>query len=115
MKTITRDTLKDKIERGDDFHLVDVLSPSHYEEVHIKGARNIPLEELRQKAPELLPDKDKEVITCCASFTCPASGMAAKILQQMGYTNVIDYSGGIKDWTEAGYPVECGRVLVGAK
>ena len=42
----------------------------------------------------------------CASFECHASPMAAKRLDQMGYKNVYDYEGGMKDWKGAGYPVE---------
>ncbi len=106
MKTITRDELHEKISRGDDFVLVDVLSSESFQEMHIPGAINLPAVELRERASEVLPDKNREIICYCASFQCPASTTACKILEEIGYTKVVDYKGGLKDWQEAGYLVE---------
>jgi rhodanese-related sulfurtransferase len=44
----------------------------------------------------------------CASSTCQNSHVAAKVLGQMGYANVVVYAGGKQDWQEAGLPVEQG-------
>jgi len=41
-KDITRDELKEKMDRGDDFVLVDALSHQHYASRHLPGAINLP-------------------------------------------------------------------------
>jgi rhodanese-related sulfurtransferase len=60
--------------------------------------------EIEILAPQRLP-KDKDIIVYCASFECHASPTAARKLEQLGYTRVIDYEGGLQDWKEAGYPL----------
>ncbi|NIM05362.1 MAG: rhodanese-like domain-containing protein [Armatimonadetes bacterium] len=108
MQTITKEALKEKLERGDNLVVVYVLSPESFMKARIKGSINIPLEDLKEQAPTVLPDKDKEIIVYCANFECTASPSAGKALEEMGYTNIVDYEGGIKDWIEAGYPTESG-------
>ena len=103
---ISRDELKEKISRGDDFELVEVLAEEHFEEFHLPGAINLPGDQLRERASEVIPDKDKEVVVYCASPACQASPRAARLLADMGYTNVKDYAGGKQHWKEGGLPVE---------
>lgn len=69
MQTISRDELKQKIDRGDDFVLMETLAPAAYEQAHLPGAVNVPLEKLRELAPELAPEKDAEIVVYCASPT----------------------------------------------
>lgn len=64
--TITRDELKAKIERGDDFALVETLPESMFEGVHLPGATNIPPDKVKQLAPRLLRDKQREIVVYCA-------------------------------------------------
>ena len=103
---ITRDDLKVRIGRGGDFKLVETLPPEHFREGHLPGAINVPPEQVSTLAPKLLPDKQTEVITYCASRTCHASADAARELIKLGYTNVRHYAGGKADWTFAGLPIE---------
>lgn len=104
--TITRDELKVRIGRGGDFKLVETLAPEQFREGHLPGAINIPPDQVSTLAPTLLPDKQAEVITYCASRTCHASADAARELVKLGYTNVRHYAGGKADWTFAGLPTE---------
>lgn len=69
MQTISRDELKQKIDRGDDFVLMETLAPAAYEQAHLPGSVNVPLEKLRELAPELAPEKDAEIVVYCASPT----------------------------------------------
>ncbi len=105
MKTITRDELKKKLAAGEGI-VLDVLSAQHFSEEHVPGAINIPLKELEAKAAEALPDKNAEIIVYCASFECTASSTAAQKLEELGYTNVVEYEGGIKDWKEGNNKTE---------
>ena len=106
LAAMTRDELKVRIGRGGDFKLVETLPPEQFREGHLPGAINLPLDQVSTLAPKLLPDKQTEVITYCASRTCHASSDAARALIKLGYTNVRHYAGGKADWTFAGLPIE---------
>ena len=65
MKTISREELKEKIERGDDFVLLEVLSEASYRREHLPGAIRFQDMDL---IPELLPDKTTDVVAYCSNF-----------------------------------------------
>ena len=65
MKTISREALKEKIDRGDEFVLLEVLSEASYRRAHLSGA--IRLQEM-DSIPHLLPDKKTEVVAYCSNF-----------------------------------------------
>jgi rhodanese-related sulfurtransferase len=67
--TISRDELKQKIERGDKFYLVETLPEQAYGHAHLPGAINLPPNLLQQLAPGLLPDKAADIVVYCASPT----------------------------------------------
>lgn len=102
---ITRQELMDMISKGEKFKLVDVLSKESFEKEHIKGAISIPVDEIEKKASKLLKKAEK-IVVYCASFDCQASTHAAQRLSAMGYKNVLDYKGGLKDYKEASFPLE---------
>jgi rhodanese-related sulfurtransferase len=102
---IDRKELRKKIDRGDDFTLVDARSVLSYREEHIKGAISLPLNEVDEKTVQML-GKNDEIVVYCSSFSCSASVDEVKKLRKMGFRNVKHYAGGIKDWKKAGYPTE---------
>ena len=65
MKTISREDLKEKIERGDDFVLLEVLSEASYNRAHLPGAVRFQHMDL---IPNLIPDKTTEVVAYCSNF-----------------------------------------------
>lgn len=65
--TIGREELKAKIERGGDVILVETVDPEYYDEAHLPGAVNLPLDRIGRLAPEILPDKDAELVVYCMS------------------------------------------------
>ena len=65
VETISREELKEKMDRGDDFVLVDTMAEMYYRHSHLPGAINVPVDELGERAPELLPDKHAEIIVYC--------------------------------------------------
>lgn len=69
--------------------IVDVRTKAEYAGGHIKGSKNIPLQNLNAN-PNISKNKDKPVITCCATGMRSAS--AKSLLRSKGYTNV--YNGG---------------------
>jgi rhodanese-related sulfurtransferase len=103
MKTITREELKAKIDRGDDFVLLEVLREESYQRAHLPGAirfQNLDL------APELLPDRSAQIVAYCSNFNWHSSTRVVRELTAMGYTNAYEYEGGKQDWIDAGYPTE---------
>ena len=69
MKTISRDELKQKIDREDDFLLVETLPAATYHHAHLPGAINLPPDQVRELAPRLLPDKAAEIVVYCGKLT----------------------------------------------
>jgi rhodanese-related sulfurtransferase len=65
--TIEREELKAKMDRGDDFFLVETLSEEKYRHTHLPGALNLPPDRVRELAPELLPDKEADIVVYCSS------------------------------------------------
>jgi len=85
--------------------VIDVLSQKSFAASHIKGAINIPMSDIKKTAPTLLPDKNAAIVVYCGSYQCGASLNAAAVLKKLGYTNIHDYKGGLKEWTELGLPL----------
>ena len=106
METVTRGELKAKMDRCEDFVLVDALGREHYESSHLPGAVNLPYEFV-DEAGRVFPDKEAEIVVYCMNAGCSASGEEARELEEMGYPRVLHYAGGGKqDWIRAGLPVE---------
>jgi rhodanese-related sulfurtransferase len=102
---IDRDELKQKLDHPKKSILVEALPADDFRELHLPGAINIPADQVRSLALELLPNKDVEVIVYCAGPACRAAQDAARKLTEMGYSNVRHYVGGKHDWIQAGLPV----------
>jgi rhodanese-related sulfurtransferase len=68
-KTISRDELKQKIDRGDDFLLVETLPATAYHHNHLPGAINLPPDKVTALASQVLPDRSAEIVVYCASPT----------------------------------------------
>jgi rhodanese-related sulfurtransferase len=69
VQTIVRDALKRKMDRGEQFILVETLSPGSYARGHLPGAINLPPDCLADLAPKVLRDKAAEIIVYCADPT----------------------------------------------
>lgn len=63
---ITRDELKQKMDAGEDFLLVETLGRTAFEHQHLPGAINLPPDRIAELAPELLPDKNSEIVVYCS-------------------------------------------------
>ncbi len=100
---ISPDDYYAKIEGKNKSTLVDVRTESEYKQGHIKGSILIPLDVLGEKIEEVIPDKSQEIFVNCHSGS--RSTQAVHILEDMGYTNVINLQGGILGWERAGYPL----------
>jgi hydroxyacylglutathione hydrolase len=95
--------LQEQIADGD-LQIVDVRRPGEYGNGHVPRALNAPLAALDRSIGQLPLDKDKRTAVICAGGY--RSSAAASLLQQQGFTNLINVSGGTGAWINAGYPVE---------
>ena len=66
-RTISTKDLKSKLGQKQGITLVETLAPEGYRAAHIPGALNIPPEQVKELAPQLLPNKDAEIVTYCAN------------------------------------------------
>jgi rhodanese-related sulfurtransferase len=100
--TISRDELKAKLGRGDDFKLIMALNRWAFEAKHIPGSLHFDKPEELYAA--IAPDDD--VVVYCSHIDCLASVAMYRDLVRRGYRNVRRYSGGLLDWEDAGLPLE---------
>lgn len=101
-------TLEDVLEmqvNDEPFTFVEALPRDHFDEGHLPGAVNIPLNQVDKLAPDLL-DKGDTVVVYCASYACKASTHVTRKLLELGYRNVLDYKGGKKEWKREGFKLE---------
>jgi len=65
--TISTKGLKAKLDQKQKITVVETLAPEPYREAHIPGALNIPPDRIKELAPQVLPNKDAEIVTYCAN------------------------------------------------
>ncbi|MDQ3635467.1 MAG: rhodanese-like domain-containing protein [Aridibacter sp.] len=96
MQEITVKELKEKMDAGEDFQLIDVRQPNEWEIAKIEGAKLIPLGEIVNRMDEL--DDSKEIVMQCKSGG--RSARAMMMLEQAGYKGEMkNLVGGIGAWS----------------
>lgn len=94
MQSITATVLKQKMESGEDFQLIDVREPDEHDEFNISGEL-IPLNSIVQQAEKIATDKP--VIIYCRKGI--RSQIAIQRLQEkFHFTNLISLIGGTEAW-----------------
>ncbi len=83
--------------------VIDVCGADEYAQGHIKGAVNVPLNELEARLDKAVKNKSTPVIMVCAAGA--RSARAQAIAQKLGYEKVHSLHGGLKAWKEANLPV----------
>ena len=96
-KDIDVKELKEKMDRGDDFLLIDVREPHEHQEFNV-GGQLIPLSTLPTKIEALRPHEGEEVILYCRSGN--RSGVAKQLMERAGFKVVRNLLGGMLDWQE---------------
>ncbi len=93
--------LKERLENGE-IHLVDVREEVEFAGGRVSGASLLPLGELEERHQEL--DHSKPIYVMCR--TGRRSAEAQQKLRAMGFTNVVNVSGGLEEWKKQDLPVE---------
>ena len=98
MQTITVQELKKRLDAGENIHLLDVREPSENAEYNIGGVL-LPLGDIRNMETESIDAwKADEIVIYCRSGN--RSGIAAQILEQLGFENPKNLVGGMLAWKE---------------
>ena len=92
---ITPEEAKNIMDLGEEHIILDTREQEEFDDGHIPNAILIPYTEIENKAEEMLPDKDAQILVYCRSGR--RSKIAAESLSKLGYTNVKEF-GGIIDW-----------------
>lgn len=75
--------------------ILDVRTQEEFDSGHVPGAILIPDYEIKEKAPQVLTDKNQKILVYCRSGR--RSKLACEELVNLGYTNLYEF-GGINDW-----------------
>ncbi|MEO6638246.1 MAG: rhodanese-like domain-containing protein [Ginsengibacter sp.] len=98
MTNITPEEVKQRLDAGENLNLVDVREPHENAEFNI-GGKLIPVGNIQSMQIEDIEDlRNDEVIIYCRSGN--RSGIAAMVLDQLGFTNTKNLTGGVLAWEE---------------
>lgn len=95
--------VKERLDHGDKFLLVDVREESEFAKDHLPGAIHLGKGVIERDIEARVPQLDTEMVLYCGGGF--RSALAADNLQKMGYTKVISMDGGIRGWREKNYPL----------
>ena len=98
--------VRQKLDRGDEFCLVDVREESEWAAGHLPQAIHLGKGVIERDVEQTIPDTTAEIILYCGGGY--RSALAADNLQKMGYQNVISMDGGVRGWRESGFEFEVG-------
>jgi rhodanese-related sulfurtransferase len=103
IKEVSISDVKKMIDAKEQIILLDVRDKNEIDEGIIPGAMNLSRGMLEFKAAMMLPDKNARIIVYCGLDL--RSPLATKTLNDLGYKNAVNMTGGLKAWKEAGYPL----------
>lgn len=106
--TITAKQLHEVLQSGKKVNLIDVRTPVEFREVHVRGAKNVPLDRISPTFhPEIPNDPAEPTYVVCRSGS--RSKQACDKLTTAGYTNIVNIDGGTSACEQAGLPVNRGQ------
>lgn len=96
--------VKQRLDAGDRFVLVDVREESEFARGRLPGAVHLGKGVIERDIEEKVPDPNTPLVLYCGGGY--RSALAADAVRKMGYQHVVSMDGGWRGWNEAGYPVE---------
>jgi rhodanese-related sulfurtransferase len=99
-------TVRNRLEAGHRFQLVDVREESEWSRGHLPGAVHMGKGVIERDIEKIIPDHDAEIVLYCGGGF--RSALAADALQRMGYRRVLSMDGGFTGWLAGGGRVELG-------
>lgn len=105
VRIIDKQELLEIIKKRETFLLLDVRDTLDYNKEHIKAAKHLLISQIENKINSMAK-KDDLIVTYSKDLNCPASGIAAETISNLGFTNILRYKGGWKEWKDAKLPTE---------
>ena len=96
--------VKEMLNRGDRFVLIDVREESEFARGHLPGAVHLSKGLIERDIEAWIPDHNTPIVLYCGGGY--RSALSADNIQKMGYLDVLSMDGGWRAWTEAGLPTE---------
>jgi rhodanese-related sulfurtransferase len=104
IREISVSDVKQKLDRGHKCRVIDVREDHEWAKGHVPGATHLGKGVIERDIEKSVPDPETELILYCGGGS--RSALATESLQKMGYANVYSMQGGMKDWRDAGLPIE---------
>src|SRR5688500_20143293 len=104
IREVTVDETRERMAANTGVRLIDVREDNEWQAAHATGAEHLGKGIIERDIEAKVTDKSTEVILYCEGGF--SSALAADVLQQMGYTNVISMAGGWKAWNDTGEPID---------
>jgi molybdopterin/thiamine biosynthesis adenylyltransferase/rhodanese-related sulfurtransferase len=102
IKEVSVQDVREKLNPANGFTLLDVREGDEWEQGHLDKAIFLPRGFLEVKADKIIPEKQKPIVVYCAGGV--RSALAAKTLQDLGYSDVYSMRGGFNEWKNNGMP-----------
>lgn len=104
--TVSAEEVIEMILANPDLIVIDSRKKTEYQKGHIEGAINILNTRLtREELESVSADKSREILFYCNGTRCLRSSDSIKKAKTWGYTRLIWFRGGWKEWTEKRLPV----------
>jgi len=99
IKEVSTKSVKERLEKGEKFTIIDVREDHEWEKGHIPSAIHLSKGIIERDIEKLIPDKSQEIILYCGGGF--RSALTCDNLQKMGYTLVYSMEGGFRSWKDA--------------
>jgi rhodanese-related sulfurtransferase len=103
VKEVTVQELKEKLERKEALHLIDVREQNEHASGQIPGSLYLGKGVIERDIEKYITDSAAPIVVYCSGGF--RSVLTADNLQKMGYANVYSLKGGLSAWLEAGNPL----------
>ncbi len=101
IKEITPQELKEKMNKKEQFSLIDVREDHEWTKGHIPTAIHVGKGVIERDIENMIPEMNTPIVVYCSGgFRC---ALVADTLQRMGYTRVSSLDTGLQGWLDAGY------------
>lgn len=84
--------------------VIDVSEAEEFAAGHVAGAKNVPVNQLQERLPQVAKNKAVPLILVCANGARAQRSLA--VAKTLGYEKAVVLGGGLRAWKEANLPVE---------
>jgi rhodanese-related sulfurtransferase len=104
IRQVTVAEVKQRLDQGESFYLVDVREDGEWAAGHISKAIHLGKGIIERDIEQAIPNASAEIVLYCGGGF--RSALAAENLHKMGYENAVSMVGGFTVWRQGGLPVE---------